>query len=417
MEALLFGKYIITLIFLWSQLSGNSHEIFLDTLIADAIKNNPNILSKQSIIKSAQHKEDGSYWQYFPTPIVTAETKKGGERSSIVGLKQPLFAGGRIDAEYEKSKFQVNIATMSNEEMKESIAFSIIQSYYIFLNAYARELIYIDSIARLEKHKEMIKRKIEQDVSPRSDLLLVDSRIAQMQTELSYSIVTKEKGLFQLSRLLAKQITIDDFKEVLPKKSCDIVLEKIYENNDFVEQSLKSSPTIARLEEEIKVAKSEIKIKESSFYPNIFAKVERSFVRNQEDETNGGFVLELNSGAGLSSISNHQSAKVNLLTAKHDMESSILDLKEKFQTEMSEYQITTKRYQNYLFAVELAEKTLESFERLFVAGKKTWLEVLNSEKDWTNAQLSLSETQAYLSVAPLKLKIYANELSWQKGKE
>lgn len=387
----------------------------LDGMVAEAIRNNPTVLSKQNSVKSSQYQQDSSFWQYFPTPIASYSRQKGGIGTSMLGLQQPLFAGGKIDAEYAKSKLQVQINAMSTGEVKQSIALSVANSYYTFLASYGKTLIFQDEIKRLQKQKEMISRRIEQDVSPQSDLILVESRLAQTKTDLSIAIASQEKMLSQLSQFIAKKISIDDINKNLPKKSCSLVIIEFYDNQQFIERSIEKSPTLSKLDYQIKIAQEDINIKKSSFYPNIVARLEKNLANGGVNETAGTVAIEFNTGAGLSSMSNYQSAKINAMGAEYDKQAYVLEYTQILESELNDYVLTRDRYENYVAAAQGAEKTLHSYERLFVAGKKSWLEVLNSEKEWTNTLLSLNDTQAYLYVMPIKLKIYANEMEWQKG--
>ena len=45
-----------------------------------------------------------------------------------------------------------------------------------------------------------------------------------------------------------------------------------------------------------------------------------------------------------------------------------------------DYEFTYNRYNNYILSVDSNQQTCESYKRLFVAGKRSWLDVLNAER-------------------------------------
>ena len=110
-----------------------------------------------------------------------------------------------------------------------------------------------------------------------------------------------------------------------------------------------------------------------------------------------------------------ETARANFLSMQQEKENFQLELKQKVMAEWSDYSFTTKRYENYVMAVDTTQQTAESYNRLFISGKRSWLDMLNAEKEWSSAQISLSDVQAYLITTPMRLKIYASELDWQKG--
>ena len=392
-------------------------DVMLESMLLETVKNNPAILSKQNSANSAKHLQESSKWQYFPTPIASYSRQSGGVNSYTLGLQQPLFAGGKIDAQYAKSKLQVSINQMSADELKQSIAIQVVDAYNSLLSSHGKILIYQDEIERLQKQKEMIYRRIEQGISSQSDSLLVESRMAQTKADLSVTEVTQEKALAQLSQFMARKIILENMRDSLPEKSCSINIASLYQDSELIEKAIKNSPSIHRIDYQIKALEEDVKIKESAFYPNIAAKFEKTYSNQYGSTVNNStatIAIDVNPGAGLSSFSNFQSAKVDVIGAKYDKQAYLLEYTQILQSEISDYELTYKRYDNYVLAAEGAEKTLHSYERLFVAGKKSWLEVLNSEKEWTNTLLSLNDAQAYLFVTPTKLKIYANEMDWQR---
>lgn len=390
-------------------------EVFIKNLIKEAIEKSPAVLSKDSAVLAALSSEDGSKWQYFPTPSISTEQGSSGQNVTVAKLQQPLWAGGRIDAEYDKAKKLTDVAKMSLEEMRQTLALYTAEAVYGVLSAYGHILVYKDAVSRLENHKEMIVRRVNQGISPESELLLLNTRLVQGQTDLSMANASLEKALSILSQRLTRVISIDELQSILPKATCTQELPSAYENVQFVQSVLASHPGIERYQRQVESAEYEIDIKKANLLPTVYAKVEKQWDSNKDDNTQTSFVLGLQytPGAGFSTLSAIETARANFLSMQQEKENFKLELKQKVSSELSDYTFTLKRYQNYLIAVDTTAKTAESYDRLFIAGKRSWLDVLNAEREWSNAQISLSDVQAYLSTMPIKLKVYASELEWQ----
>ena len=408
-------KYIWSLLIFAISLQASNYEKFVQELISNSFERNPSILSKKNAITSASYSVDGARWQYFPTPSLRAENDDSGERVVTFGLQQPLWAGGKIDATYDKTKIQAQIAKMNLNETKESLAILITQNIYNLLSSYGKTLVYADALRRLEEHKNMITRRIKEGASPDSELLLIDARLSQAKTDYSMSLALENKTLVTLDQLLAKKVTIEEFRDILPKELNKLELTSKYSDEELMNKVIEVNPSLEKYSEQIKAQSYEVDIKKAVLYPTVYAKYEKNWLDNNNTNSNNNDSLfkigvEYSPGAGLSSLSAIDSAKADLLTLSRDRENMELELRQKIDSELSDYEFTYNRYENYTLAVESNQQTCESYKRLFIAGKRSWLDVLNAERELINAQISLSDVQAYLVTTPIKFKIFSNEL-------
>lgn len=394
-----------------------TQDALIQNLINEAIQKSPAVLSKDSAFQAALSAEDGAKWQYFPTPTLSTEQGEAGKNVTIAKIQQPLWAGGRIDAEYDKAKKLSEVAKMSFEEMRQNLALYTCEALYSVISAYGHVLVYKDAVARLEKHKEMMVRRVNQGISPESELLLLNTRLVQGKTDLSMALSSQEKALALLSQRLARAVTLDELKPILPTSTCNIDLPNEYENPSFIPSVLASHPGIVRYRKQVESAEHEVEIKKAALMPTVYAKVEKQWDSSKDDDTKTSFALgvQYTPGAGFSMLSAIEAARANMLATQQEKENFQLELKQKVTSELSDYVFTAKRYQNYLMASDTTQKTAASYDRLFIAGKRSWLDVMNAEREWSSAQISLSDVQAYLITMPMKLKIYASELEWQKG--
>lgn len=408
------GRYILDN----STFTNPKVESFIENFIAESIANSPSILSKVSMVNSALSSEEAAKWQYFPTPTLSTEQGKGGERTSIARLQQPLWSGGRIDAEYHKAQSTTSAAKMSVDEVRQNVVLSISQAFNSVITAYGHVLVYRDAINRLENHKEMIVRRITQGVSPQSELLLINARLIQAKTDYSIALAAQERALAGLEQWVSRKVTIDELSPILPQRACGALLPPIYQNSRFMEEVMTTHPGLLRYNEQIRSAQYDVEIKKAALMPNLYAKVEKQWSSTSTE--NGDPILfnigvQYTPGAGLSSLSAVEAARANLIALENDKKAFEFELKQKVSSEQSDYHFTSERYENYLIAIDSTQKTAESYERLFIAGKRSWLDVLNAEREWTSAQITLSDVQAYLISTPVRLKIYANEMIWHKG--
>lgn len=385
------------------------------SLLQEAVKKSPSILSKNSNLLSAQYAVEGAKWQFYPTPSISYEQGKAGDRSTVFRLQQPLWAGGRIDAQYDKAITLADAAKMSINELKQTIAVTFSQTLNSIISSHGRILVYENGIMRLNEHKRVISRRIKSGISPESELLLVDARLAQAQTDISITKSSEQKGLWALEQLLTRSINGEELAPILPEKACFLPLPDTYKNNEFIQNVVAANPGLLRFQYQIQSATHDVEIKKASILPNVYAKVQRQWSDQLQNETALTMGVEYVPGAGLSSLSSIDAARAATLSLQRDKEQFELDLKQKANSELSDYGFTLERYENYMVSVESTRKTAESYKRLFIAGKRSWLDVLNAEREWMNAEVALNDIQAYLVTTPIRLKVYANEIKWQEN--
>jgi adhesin transport system outer membrane protein len=57
---------------------------------------------------------------------------------------------------------------------------------------------------------------------------------------------------------------------------------------------------------------------------------------------------------------------------------------------------------------------LASYERLFVAGKRSWLEVMNAAREVSDSELALADIEAQMIAGRYRLALYAAEPQWME---
>ena len=68
-------------------------------------------------------------------------------------------------------------------------------------------------------------------------------------------------------------------------------------------------------------------------------------------------------------------------------------------------------------SIQASTEVLASYDRLFVAGKRNWLDVLNAARELTQVEVSLADVEAAIAASYFRLRLHGNELPWQRGEE
>lgn len=388
----------------------------LPNLISKAIAYHPSIKSNIFLEDSAKNEIISAKWQYFPTPKFSVSRvdssdpsyKYGDSRVSVISLTQPLWAGGYIDAGLEKSRARLSLARAVTKVAQQDLALKVIGAYSQWYSSYLKKEIYKKSKKEHDVLRARLKRRIKQGLSSSSDLNLADARLTQADAGLNSAIIQYENSLLYLEELLGIPI---DSEDLIGDFS---IVE--FENNQLKlsKKALLINPRIKQIKAEHLILKAELKQSHAKFYPGINLKLERqwgSFTK-ADAETENRIFIEFNSsfGAGLSNFSQIEEIK----SRYQSLQARITDEKNKVaqQIELNWTSYISLKKQKALLESSLAntEKVRKSYYRQFLAGKKTWQEVMNSIREVSQLESQLADVHREMIIANWRIFVLINDV-------
>jgi len=380
-----------------------------EQIVKLALATHPAILSKQSSSLAAKADVEGADWQRYPTPSVEFNNDNRSTRSTLFRLQQPLWAGGRITAGIDAAQSRFQSAETAISETKQEVVLRVISAYVEALRQRGRE----ETIARgVEQHERLlglITRRVEHEASPRVDQDLAQSRLYQANNDLSTVRQALANALTQLSQLAGKRIdavAAVDVDALAGPNSMATALE----------QAIAFSPTLRRLAFEDEAAKAEIEASKAIYQPRVSARYEHA---SASAPINGipGFttnrvllVVEAQTGAGLSSMSGVDAAIAKREATRLQRETALRDLRERVSVDWDDLIASRKRLENSVLASTSSKEVYESYARQYTAGRKTWLDVLNTVRESTQSDVAAVDARAQVTGAKLRLQLETGNL-------
>ena len=65
--------------------------------------------------------------------------------------------------------------------------------------------------------------------------------------------------------------------------------------------------------------------------------------------------------------------------------------------------------------IESSEKVLDSYKRLFIAGKRQWLDLVNASREVTQNYISLATLRAMLISSSYRLAVQAGKIDFENS--
>lgn len=380
-----------------------------DEIARQALATHPAILAKHSSAAAARAEREGAEWQRYPTPSLEMNSDHNGTRTSLLRLQQPLWASGRIDAGIDVAHSRHQASAIAIQEAKQDVIFRVIAAYVEALRQQARQETLAEGVQQHERLLGLIARRVERDASPRVDQELAQSRLYQANNDLSSVRQALAHALTQLSQLSGMQV----------RRVGALDIDRLPEQQgmeSLAEQAIARSPSLRRLSFEEEAAQAEVELRRASYKPQISLRYENSHASAPLNGTPAYttnrlmVVLEAQTGAGLSALSGVDAALGKREAARQQRDAALRDLRERLAMDWDELLAARMRLENAALASKGAKEVFESYTRQYTAGRKTWLDVLNTVRESTQADVAVSDASAQALGASLRLRLWSGNL-------
>lgn len=381
-----------------------------DEIAAQALATHPSILSRFSSAAAAKADSDGAEWQRYPTPSLELNSDHNGALTTLLRVQQPLWASGRIDATIDAAQSRHRASATAIHEAKQDVMLRVIAAYVEAMRQQARQQALTEGVQQHERLLGLIARRVEHEAGPRVDQELAQSRLYQARNDLSAVTQALANALTQLSQLSGMQV----------RTVAALDLDKLFVQlgkEPLVEQALAWSPILRRLGFEEDAAHAEVELKKASYKPQVSLRYENSHasaaLNGIPAHTTGRLMLvvEAQTGAGLSALSGVEAAVGRWDAVRQQREAALRDLHERLSIDWDEFQAARARLENAALASKSAREVFESYTRQYTAGRKTWLDVLNTVREATLADVAATDAGAQAAGAALRLKLLSGALT------
>ena len=393
----------------------------LEQLIAGALLSHPGVIVLRAQAQAAESGVDSARWQFYPTPSVAVEAVggsgsdpnyRGDSHVTTLRLQQPLWTGGRLTAGLNKAQASATATQASLEEVRQQLALRVVQSYGDWLAAHGRTQSYNQSIAVHLRLSDQVKRRIEQGVAADSDRILVESRLANLRGDVALALGQKYTALARLGQLLGHHTDDTQLIAVLaPPRPVNANLQALLD--------LSAHPTIQKMQAQAKVQEAVIDERRADLSPEVYLRAEQQYgnyaIANVASESRIFIGLNSRFGAGLSSQSNVQAARAQHQAALAEVEVQVRSISEQILADHALATLTQARMTALKASLASAGQVSDSYERQFLAGRKTWQDVMNAAREINQTEVQLIEAQATQVAVTWRLAISTQGLAAVTG--
>lgn len=375
----------------------------LGALAAKAADTHPLVEAARANVRAAGGDLRAARWQRGPSLSVEALTFEGGAPvvrgdnfAANLVVDQPLWQGGRIGGAIDRAKAVQRFSEARADETMFDIELRVTNAYYDTVRALRRTMILERGLNEHRMLVDSISRRVDQEVSPRVDLELARARTAQLEEQLATAIAQRDASLQRL-------------RELVGDPSYTIAAIPFYDpsahhptTDTAVQEATTCSPTRKRAQAEALVARADAKLAEAQYMPRVSA----IFSSNEVTGERVGVTFRAGTNGGLSQFEAASAARQRRQAAELQAGAADRDVRDLINADIAENQAARQRIASSGQAALASRAVTDSYQRQFVVGRRSWLDVMNAALETTQSELAAddAEVTAMASAARLSLR-------------
>ncbi len=371
--------------------------IGLTAAIRATVENHPALKGKLSELSAYGYDIDTAKSGRYPSLSGEVQAYDGGNEYGSLVARQPIWAFGKIQLSIDQAGERYQAEHLALLQAQRQLIEETAATYARILGIRGQLGVAKENVAEHSKLYDRIKNRQEGELASDADVQLALSRLIQAQTQYEQIYGELQIGLNELQSLT--QVRMEASEEV------DTAMLKLPEPATIREQALKENAGIRYKKKLIDVAQYSVSFQKVASTPTLYAEARRDFYdSSREDETRVGLtILGKLDGAGLTIRSRTRSAMSQVDAARQDWRSAINDVELRIDSLLTNLDLQTRLQVSRQAAVEAVRETRESFIRQYDSGRKSWLEVLNMQQEFTQQSLALVRVNSDQLVIGLRL--------------
>jgi adhesin transport system outer membrane protein len=373
--------------------------------VAEALLRNPNRVRAAREVDAAGFERDAAQWARFPTVSVDAgatNSSRSVAPTSTVRVEQPLWAGGRIDGQIDSARAQVSAAELAELDTRRRLAEETAVAYVGWVDAAARIEIARESAARLSDLVTYVRRREAEGLASLADVSIGKARHSSALAQIEELTGALDQTRAQLEALMVTRI----------ERGIPVSLPAVPERSvaDIEAAYLANSHLVAQRSAEVESARGQAAVRQSALFPKLALRFEHLTYPNNggltpSNDSRWLLVLQFTPDAGLASFSGAQAAQSRIDSALAQLAADENDARLRARANWAEHQSSRRQVDALEPQVGALDASMASFMRQFEVGRKSWLELLNTQREVVDAKIALSRAGTVRDQSALRLMV------------
>ena len=376
-------------------------------LVAETLKTNPQVLAELREVDARERETRVALGGYYPSVDLLAgfgfqerdPTALGRrnelERSEVqLNARQLVFDGMYTNNEYKLQKSRTESARRSSESVSQDIALEVIRAYLSVMREESLVNLAKESLAaHQEIYDKMVKRH-DSGVGSRADLDQISGRLALAKTNVVNAAANLVDARANFQRVIGKFPAEGDlgdpgsYRKYLPPSV-----------DDAVARAVVNHPIMKLADEDINSMGIQYDQTKAAFYPHFHVEVERDLNNNidglegQVDDLKVMLRMQYNLYRGRSDEARTQQFAHLVEKAKEIRNNAYRQVEQETRLAWNAYYTLKDQVPSLQAHVTDSEATKDAYLKQFDLGRRTLLDLLNTENEMVDAKRTMYSAQ------------------------
>jgi adhesin transport system outer membrane protein len=378
----------------------------LSDALQATMRNHPAVAGQEAEVAARRHAADAVRSQRYPTLLAQAQQYADDARASdgddlsqpyVLRVRQPIWAFGRIDDSIAVADAEVSTERADLLRVRRLLLEDTAVAYATVRGSQQQIDIAKQNVTELEVLSDQIERRVAGQLASSADSRLAAARLAEARALRERAISEWDGAIDDLVGFTQVTVGTD---EPVPAE-----LLALHGPTDLIETAIDQSAEIAVKQRQLGQAEREVDRARTAPMPTIYLQADRYYDQpGLDDDGQASIVFEASlDGLGFAArgrtaeaVSNRTAASQDLAVAKVDLTREIKRLQ---RNRALSAELIGLRTQSQSDLTSL----LASYQRQYESGTKSWLDLLNVQRELFEQRHQLVQAQTEWRIYSLQL--------------
>ncbi len=382
------------------------------------LHNHPAVAGQEAEVEARSHAADAIRSQRYPTLTAQAEQYGEGGRQAegedlsqpyILRVRQPIWAFGRIDNSIAVANAEVSTERADLLRVRRRLLEDTAAAYATVRGSRQHIDIAQQNVTQHEKLFAQIQRRVAGQLASSADARLAAARLAEARAQLERAISEWEGSRDDLVGFTQVAVNAD---EPVPAE-----LLELPESTDVIERAMDQSAEISLKRRQLGQAELEVDRVRTAFMPTIYLQADRYYDQpGLNDDSQASVVFEASlDGLGFAARGRTGEAVASRVAATQDLAVAKVDLSREIKHLQRNRRLQTELIGLQTEALSELESLLASYQRQYESGTKSWLDLLNVQRELFEQKRQRVQAQTDWQIYSLQLLARIGDLDSLAG--
>lgn len=371
------------------------------TRFADALvhvwETHPDVLQAQYALQASGYDLAASYSGFMPYAQLDLVRSRRSDRY-VARFVQPLFSGGSTIAGVQAAQASQRQALAELSSRRLQLALRLSDVWFGWLAARDLDRLFVAHIADLNGLLGIIRRRADEGVAAQADVINAITRIRQVEAQAEANRAVLGATQAQLAALLGtRSLGSANWPDPAQRLDDDIAAKAW-------SHAREKHPAIQFALAGIERQTAERNINRGRTLPELGVRYNKPF-GDEADQTApvGEVYLQYQTDTVFRAFQGMRAGSSRVEAAQASLDNARRDVQAAIEQALAERKAAALQLEYQQLAFQAARDLVDSFKRQFETGRKTWIEVLNAQREAQETRLQLVQQRRAYWVANNRL--------------